>query len=173
MIVYRILHKTVKQLLIGSGNEGRWCSGGRKVIYMSSSVALACLENILRRSGSGFSTDFRTIFYEIPGDIIIEELLIKDLDPDWRLHNSYAYCQTIGNNWYDKKDSSILKVPSAIISDEFNYVIKTSPQNNDHIKIVDNKQFMPDERLENILQNVDINKLKKLNGPQKSRYLKE
>ncbi|MDQ6845796.1 MAG: RES family NAD+ phosphorylase [Bacteroidota bacterium] len=70
MIVYRVLHNSVKNLLIGSGNEGRWCGKGRKVIYTSSSVALACLENILRRSGSGFSFDFRTVFYKIPDKII-------------------------------------------------------------------------------------------------------
>ena len=162
MIVYRIVHNTVKQLLIGSGNEGRWCSNGRKVICTSSSVALACLENILRRGGSGFSSDFRTIFYEIPDDIITEEVQIKDLNADWRLRSSYIYCQTTGNRWYDKKDSLVLKVPSAIISDEFNYVVKTPSGNIDRIKIMDDKPFMPDERLENILMSVDINKLKKL-----------
>lgn len=167
MIVYRILHNTVKQLLIGSGNEGRWCSNGRKVIYTSSSVALACLENILRRSGSGFSSNFRTIFYEIPDDIIIEEVRIKDLNVNWRLHSNYMHCQTPGNTWYDKKDSLILKVPSAIISDEFNYVVKTSSANIDRIKIKDDKPFMPDERLENILLSVDIIKLKKLSTAKK------
>ena len=163
MIVYRVLHTTVKQLLIGSGNEGRWCSNGRKVIYTSSSVALACLENILRRSGSGFSKDFRTIFYEIPDDIIIEEVFIKFLNADWRLHKSYPYCQTIGNKWYDKKNTLILKVPSAIIPDEFNYVIKTTAAAINLIKIIDDKPFMPDVRLENILMSADIYKLRKLN----------
>jgi RES domain-containing protein len=164
MIAYRVLHKTVKQLLIGSGNEGRWCSNGRKVIYTSSSVALACLENILRRSGSGFSADFKTIFYEIPDDIIIEEVRLKDMKSDWRLHSSYHYCQAIGNKWYDKKDPLILKVPSAIIPDEFNYVLKTTATGIDRIKIMDVKPFMPDERLENILMSVDIHKLKKLSA---------
>ena len=161
MTVYRVVHNTVKHLLIGSGNEGRWCSHKRKVIYTSSSVALACLENILRRSGSGFSTSFRTIFYEIPDDIIIEEVLNKNLDGNWRLQSSYHYCQTIGNNWYDKKDALILKVPSAIIPDEFNYVIKTNSPNINRIRIAEIKRFLPDERLENILKSVDIFKLKK------------
>lgn len=163
MIVYRILHNAVKQLLIGSGNEGRWCSNGRKVIYTSSSVALACLENILRRSGAGFSSDFRTIFYEIPDDILIGEVEFKNLNVDWRLRSSYSYCQATGNEWYDKKNSLILKAPSAIISGEFNYVIKTTSPHINRIKIMDVKPFVPDERLENILKSVDINKLKKLN----------
>ena len=156
MIVYRIVHKAVKQLLTGSGNEGRWCSNGRKVIYTSSSIALACLENILRRSGLGFSSDFRTIYYEIQDDIIIYEIKIKNLPGNWRLHSNYDDCQNMGNTLYDKKDSLILKVPSAIITDEFNFFIKTTSPDINRIKVMDDKPFMPDERLENILKSVDI-----------------
>jgi len=161
MIVYRIVHKTVTQLLSGSGNEARWCSGGRKVIYTSSSVALACLENILRRSGLGFSKDFKTVFYEIPGNIKIEEIRIKDLDVNWRLYNGYPYCQQIGNNWYDKEDSFILKVPSAIIPDEYNYLIKTTAAAINRITVKEEKPFIPDERLENMLTYAGIKKLRK------------
>lgn len=163
MIVYRVMHKSVKELLRGSGNEGRWCGNGRKVIYTSSSVALACLENILRRGGSGFSLNFRTILYEIPENIFIEEVHIEDFNADWRLHSNYIDCQKTGNRWYDKKDSLLLKVPSAIIPDEFNYVIKTLSADIHCIIIKNDKPFIPDERLENILLSVDITKLKKLN----------
>jgi len=151
----------VKELLTGSGRDSRWCSSGGKVIYTSSSVALACLENVLRRSGAGFSSDFQTIFYEIPDKIKIEEVPIKELDENWRLRSSYSYCQAIGNIWYNKKDSLVLKVPSAIIPDEFNFVIKTTSPGIGRIKIKDSKPFIPDERLENILRSVDIKKLKK------------
>ena len=160
MIVYRIVHKSVKQLLSGSGLDARWCSGGRKVIYTSSSIALACLENILRRSGSGFASDFKTIFYEIPGKTHIDEIKLKDLTGNWRLNSSYYYCQSLGNKWYDSKNAFILKTPSAIIPNEYNFTIKTTSPNINRIKIVDEKSFLPDERLEQILKNVNLNKLK-------------
>lgn len=162
MIVYQILHKVVNELLMGSGKDGRWCSNGRKVIYTSSSVALACLENILRRSGSGFSSNFITIFYEIPEDIIIEEVHIQNLKADWRSQNSYIDCQKTGNEWYDNKSSLILKVPSAIIPDEFNYIIKTTSTEIDRIAIKNKKPFIPDERLEKILLSADKTKLKNI-----------
>ena len=161
MIVYRVVHKSVTQLLSGSGIDARWCSGGRKVIYTSSSIALACLENVLRRGGLGFSQDFKTIFYKIPDTIKVEEVKLKDLNNNWRLQSSYYYCQLIGNKWYDKKDSFILKVPSAIIPDEYNYLIKTTAANINRIIVKDVKPFTPDERLENILTSVDVKKLKK------------
>jgi RES domain-containing protein len=164
MIVYGVVHKMVTELLTGSGRDSRWCSNGRKVIYTSSSVALACLENVVRRSGSGFSSDFQTIFYKIFDNIQIEEVFVKDLNENWRLRSNYSYCQAIGSKWYDKKDSVILKVPSAIIPDEFNFVIKTTSPEIGRIKIKDTKPFIPDERLENILRNVDIKKLKKISA---------
>ncbi|MBV9962651.1 MAG: RES family NAD+ phosphorylase [Parafilimonas sp.] len=169
MIVYRVVHKAVTQLLTGSGNDARWCSGGRKVIYTSSSVALACLENVIRRSGSGFSEDFRTIFYNIPDSIPIEEVKLKNLTNNWRLQSSYYYCQLIGNKWYDSKESLVLKVPSAIIPDEYNYIIKTTSPKINRITIKDVKPFVPDVRLENILTSVDVEKLKKASSTQKKK----
>lgn len=173
MIVYRVVHKAVAQLLSGSGNNARWCSNGRKVIYTSSSVALACLENVLRRGSCGFADDFKTIFYFIPDNIPVEEVKLKNLTNNWRLQSSYYYCQLIGNKWYDKKDAFILKVPSAIIPDEYNYVIKTASSNINKIIIKDVKSFVPDERLENILTSVDVSKLKKASAKQtKTRSIK-
>ncbi len=151
MIVYRIVNKEVTELLMGSGNDGRWCSNGRKVIYTSSSIALACLENILRRSGSGFSLNFKTISYQIPEDVIIDEVKITNLTPEWRSENYYTGCQKIGNEWYDNKASLILKVPSAIIPDEYNFIIKTTSLKIDRITIKAVQTFVPDARLEKIL----------------------
>ncbi|MEO8710708.1 MAG: RES family NAD+ phosphorylase [Parafilimonas sp.] len=172
MIVYRVVHKLVTQLLSGSGNDSRWCSNGRRVIYTSSSVALACLENVLRRGGLGFSQDFKTIFYNIPDNISIEEIKLKNLNNNWRLQSSYYYCQLIGNKWYDNKDSFILKVPSAIIPDEYNYIIKTASSKINRIIIKNEKAFVPDERLENILTSDDVKKLKKAVEKQKTKARK-
>jgi RES domain-containing protein len=152
MIVYRIAHLSVSDLLSGSGKEGRWCAAGRKVIYCASSVALCCLESLLRRSGLGFSTDFQTVFYKIPDDVPLEEVMISSLRADWRLRSNYPYCQTIGHDWYDQPRSLVLKVPSALIPEEYNYVIKTTAPNIDQIKVIDHKIFLPDERLEQMLK---------------------
>ncbi len=125
------------------------------------------LQHFRIQSGSGFSVDFRTIFYNVPEYIIDEEVWVNDLVADWRLKSNYSYCELEGNKWYDKKNALILKVPSAILPDEYNYVIKTTSADIKRIKIMDDKPFMPDERLENILLSVDINKLKKLSNHKK------
>ena len=65
-----------------------------------------------------------------------------------------------GQLWYDDKNAFILKLPSAIITDEYNYVIKTTSSHIDRIRIIANKPFLPDERLEHLLKSVDTRKLK-------------
>jgi hypothetical protein len=44
MLVYRITHRNFSQQLFASGAEGRWNSGGKKVID-----AAAFLENMVKR----------------------------------------------------------------------------------------------------------------------------
>jgi RES domain-containing protein len=161
MITYRIVHHSVADLLLGSGHDSRWFSEGRKVIYTSNSIALACLENILRRTGKGFSTDFKTIFYEISDDIEVEEILLKELRANWKLRSSYPYCQNMGNLWHDSANAEVLKVPSAIIPEENNYIIKTPSPAIRRIKIIEERPFAPDERLDKLLLSVDSKKLKK------------
>src|ERR1700733_226283 len=148
MIVYRIVHKSLTQLWSGSGRETRWSAPGRKLIYTSSSPALCCLENLLRTSGSGNSKDFRTIFYEIPEEMITDEIILGSLKPNWKLRRSYSDCQTAAFYWFNKMDSIVLKAPSPMLKGEFNYMIKSSSSLPEGIKIINQEAFLPDTRLE-------------------------
>jgi RES domain-containing protein len=154
MRVFRIAHISVVDMLAGSGNESRWCSAGRKVIYMASSIALCCLENLLRRAGQGFSNDFKTIFYEIQDDVKPYEIPLGSLTDSWRTLAGYPDCQAIGNAWYDQPNSLVMRVPSAIIPDESNFVIKTTSTDIKKIQVIEARPFLPDERLERFLRNV-------------------
>ena len=60
MLVYRIVLEKYASLY-ASGVEGRWNSSGAKVLYTASSRALACLENVVHRSGEGLNDLFRTL----------------------------------------------------------------------------------------------------------------
>jgi RES domain-containing protein len=53
MEVYRISLARWTTALTASGNAARWNSKGKFVIYTASSAALACLENVVYRSGEG------------------------------------------------------------------------------------------------------------------------
>src|SRR5580698_5233523 len=100
MLLYKIGHKNYNPLT-ASGIDGRWASDGRKVIYCADSIALAFLENMIRRQGVGFNRDFKTILIDIPDDFKIEVVLADDLVAGWRFSRDYTICQQLGNKWYD------------------------------------------------------------------------
>ena len=153
MIVYRIVHKIYSKQLHASGLEGRWDSDGKKVIYTAGSVALAFLENMIRRQGVGFNFDFKTMLIEVPDDLKMQTIKAEDLSLGWREFTDYSKCQLLGNIWYEKSERPILKVPSAVLPEEFNYVINASHVDFKKVRLVDTTDLVPDPRIEHILKN--------------------
>src|SRR3954452_31180 len=125
MLVYRIVHKLYSENLFASGASGRWNSAGNKVIYTAESIPLAFLENMVRRQGVGFNKDFKIMFIEIPDNTRIATIDLTQLEESWRDFHDYSKCQPLGDIWYNEGKALILKVPSAILPESFNYVINS------------------------------------------------
>ncbi len=152
MLVYRIGHKNYIGSLSASGADGRWASEGRKVIYCAESLALAFLENMVKRQGVGFNSDFRIVVIEIPDTLAIETIDAGSLKNGWRDPRDYGICQQHGNKWYNEAKRPVLKVPSAILTDSNNYVIKALHKDFNNVRIVSVSDLVPDERIEDILK---------------------
>ncbi|RAI98694.1 RES domain-containing protein [Chitinophaga skermanii] len=147
MIVYRVVTKKFTNHLVAPGLNGRWNSAGKKVLYTAGSVALAALESMYRRNGYGFNDHFALIQIEIPGKLKITEHPGLDLPPKWNQPHDYRVTQSIGDAWYKREESPILKVPSAIIPQEFNYIINSQHPDFDSIKVISVNEFLFDEQL--------------------------
>lgn len=152
MLAYRITLKQYCNKLFAPGIAGRWNEAGRKVIYCAESIALAFLENMVRRQGVGFNDDFKTMILEIPDDLKIQIVTADDLPDGWRKFTDYSKCQPIGNSWYDAGAIPILKVPSAVLPESFNYVINSLHPDFKKIKLAKVTDFIPDERIEKLLK---------------------
>ncbi|WP_153796329.1 RES family NAD+ phosphorylase [Foetidibacter luteolus] len=153
MLAYRIVHKNYSSSLFASGLKGRWNTDGRKVIYTAESIALAFLENMVRRQGVGFNRDFRIMFINIPAEASVNEISVEDLPEGWRDFHDYSKCQPLGDKWYDEKKALILKVPSAVLPEAFNFIINTTHADFSGIELIDSTDLVPDERIEVILKN--------------------
>ena len=153
MLVYRIVHNLHSKNLLASGIKGRWNSPGKKVVYAAESIALAFLENMVRRQGVGFNTDFKIMIVEIPDTMAMSAINVLDLEDGWRDFNDYSKCQPAGDKWYDEGKSPVLKVPSAVLPQSFNYVMNTEHADYGKIKLIDVTDLVPDERIETILKN--------------------
>jgi len=147
MIVYRITTEKWANQLHASGYAARWNSKGNFVIYTASTRALACLENLVHRSGEGLNRIFKTVEIDIPGSLTIQNVLRTQLKDDWTKRENYFQTRTIGDEWLKEKKSPILRVPSAIIPEEHNYLINPEHPGFQKISIKRISDFLFDNRL--------------------------
>lgn len=147
MYVYRITTAKWANVLSASGYPARWNGKGVFSLYTAESRSLACLENLVHRSGSGIAANFKVITIEIPDDLEVEIFDVNKLAKDWKLYRQMRLSQNLGNEWYRSQRTCILKVPSAIIPEESNYLINTSHIYFRKIKFFEVNDFLFDERL--------------------------
>jgi RES domain-containing protein len=147
MILFRIiLEKYIG--LSSSGAENRWNKLGEFVIYTGGSRSLSTLELVVHRDSIRTKETYKLMQFFIPDDPnFITQIAISDLPRDWRTRGAYSILQNIGSNWYKSKTSLILQVPSAIIPQEFNYIINTQHPLFSSVKHVDTEDYFWDNRL--------------------------
>jgi len=149
MLVYRITISKFARSLKGSGFPARWNPVGSYMLYTASSASLACLENLVHRSGEELKNDFKIVCIEIPNALKIETIPIRNLPKNWELFKNYNFTQKQGDEWLKKSKSAILKIPSAIIANEVNFLINPAHRDAKKIKIKSIESFKFDPRLKN------------------------
>lgn len=149
MQVYRITLAKWADSLYASGNAARWNSKGQLVIYTASSRALACLENVVHRSGEGLQQVFKVMLIDVPESLGILEISPEELPLGWNKStmDGYEICQHIGNEWLNQNQFPLLKVPSAIIPKEYNFLINVRHPDFRHITLLGQENFEFDNRI--------------------------
>ncbi|QJW90061.1 RES family NAD+ phosphorylase [Spirosoma taeanense] len=147
MLVYRIAKTIYTDRLVASGGAARWNSRGQFVIYTAASRALACLENVVHRSGEGLLDGFRVMLIDIPDDLAVDAVSVEALPADWFDFQQYGFCQQIGGEWLRSGRSAVLQVPSAIITHEWNYLLNPSHPDFARIRLRQTEPFTFDPRI--------------------------
>ncbi|MFC2186369.1 RES family NAD+ phosphorylase [Fulvivirgaceae bacterium LMO-SS25] len=153
MRVYRVERaKYLKTTLSGIGASMakgyRWNSQNTKLVYTSESRALATLEVSVHLDVSeDLPLDRYYIEIDIPVDLAILEVDIKDLPDDWNAKPPTLTTQTIGDDFVIQNDAAILKVPSSIVIQEYNYLINPNHPDAKRIKVVSKTPMIFDQRL--------------------------
>lgn len=103
-------------------NGGRWNSVGVRVAYASQSVALAALEVLVGLQKSAALASYSLIGIQFD-ERWVETVPLAALPANWRGHPAPPETQAIGDRWILERRSLVLKVPSAIVELESNYLI--------------------------------------------------
>ncbi len=129
MIVFRIeREKYLDTSLQGVGalmSEGyRWNSFNTKLVYTAESRALAILEvSVHLDLNEDLPNDRFYVEIYIPDDIQILEVNLEDLPEDWDAKPPSITTQIIGDDFVNYNEAAVLKVPSSIVPQEYNYLI--------------------------------------------------
>ncbi|WP_304064593.1 RES family NAD+ phosphorylase [Pedobacter glucosidilyticus] len=148
MELFRLANAKYIEDLSGTGARlygGRWNSVGTPAVYLTSSKSLAVLEVLVHLNPALFPDDFCMASFEVPDDSFTA-LSIEKLPTDWK-NNQEQLLKRFGDEFIRKNEYLGLKVPSAIVDDEFNYILNPNHPLMNKVKIKLVKPFIFDNRL--------------------------
>jgi len=111
----------------------RWSSPGTRVAFASETLSLAVLEVLVHLQKSPGLAGYVVFTVDFPNRCI-EQLDESLLPENWRHFPAPPQVQAIGDRWIDTASSVILRVPSAIIPQEYNFLI--NPAHNEFAELV-------------------------------------
>ena len=148
MNVFRIARSLYAQDLSGTGARmvgGRWNTKGIALLYTAESRALAAMELAVRVDFSRKPKDLVLVTIGLPKDAKISGP--EKLPEDWNHFPHRALTRQIGDNFVMEGKSLILKVPSAVVKGDYNYLINPLHPGFKYVRILDITPFDFDNRL--------------------------
>jgi len=100
---------------------GRWNSPGVAVVYASESRALATLEVLAGLQTNSPLPEYVLIPAEFDDSLVVA-VELEELPVEWRRNPPPPSTQRLGDDWIASGASAVLKVPSALVPQESNYL---------------------------------------------------
>lgn len=149
MRVFRLSKKVYASDLSGKGAQlagGRWNPKGIPLIYTADSRALAMAEVAVHIPAGILPKEYCMIEIEVP-EYSLFSLDLELLPTTWNSHPPIDFTKQIGETWSLKCEFLTLKVPSAVVEGDFNYLINPNHDLIKEVKVVSIKEFKFDSRL--------------------------
>jgi RES domain-containing protein len=144
MIVYRCtLEAHIETTLAGEGAlryGGRWNSKGVAAIYTAESRILAVLELVIRQPIDKICADYRILPIEVP-----EQFIEPKIPQKWKQDESIT--RKIGDNFLKSSEHLLIKIPSVLLANTFNYLINPRSPEVTKVKLLQPEQILLDGRL--------------------------
>ena len=148
MNVYRISRCKFISNLTGTGAAtfgGRWNSKGIHILYTAATPSLALLESVVHISNIPVD-DYCMATIEIPENKI-KEIRFIDLPVNWFLNPAPDQLKSIGDKFIKDNIFLALKLPSAIMMEDFNYLLNPDHPDFSIVKLIATRTIPIDERL--------------------------
>lgn len=149
MIVFRLIFIKFSPDLTGKGAEKsgrRWNSIGIPMIYTSESRALCTAEVAVHLPLGNIPSEYEMISIFIPDDTVITEIREEDLPIGWKAFPHTITTQKIGDQFIIQGKYLVMRVPSAVVPGDFNYMINPRHSDFGRIEIIKREPYDFDER---------------------------
>jgi RES domain-containing protein len=127
---------------------GRWNPSGLAVVYTSESLALAAFEALVHADSDLLPDNLVILSAEIPDTLSIRTITPKELPAHWQAIPAPRALQAIGTEWIRAEKGVGLRVPSSVISQEWNLLLNPAHPDFSKIKWTNDGPFNWDKRLE-------------------------
>ena len=139
--------------LSGEGGRrvaARWHERGRPAVYLGEHPALALLETLVHLDidPDELPSHYQLLTVEVADAVAVEELSEADLAAriaDWR--NAPQETRQVTRTWFGERRTALLRVPSVIVPDAFNYVLNPLHPEAARIAVVARQTVQFDARL--------------------------
>lgn len=151
MILYRIAKKKERANDLsgqGAANEGgRWNSEGTFALYTSESRALAMLELLVHVDETELPPNLFIMTIEIDESAPLYEMPDANMPEDWRMPENLSL-KNLGDRFFQDRSFIGLKVRSAVMPQEYNYVLNPLfPRYFDLVRVQHIEDYQRDGRL--------------------------
>jgi RES domain-containing protein len=149
MLVYRVGRTKHANDLSGEGAKiygGRWNHKSVPCLYTSESRALALLEYTVNINIEDIPRALSITAIEIPADeiFIVNEALLPG---NWKEVPAPFSTKEFGTHLIQTSKKSIIKIPSSVITEEYNYIINPIGIKSKGLKIVEIRDLIYDVRI--------------------------
>jgi RES domain-containing protein len=125
---------------------GRWSSPGTRIVYTGENRSLAVLEILVHLQDAQLLSRYALIPARF-ADRFVEAVDAGSLPPHWNGHPAPIALQEIGDRWVAAGRSLVLRVPSAIVPAESNFLINPAHRDFRRLTIGPAEAFRLDPRL--------------------------
>lgn len=126
---------------------GRWNHRGTAVVYASQSLSLACLEALVHVDPDTLPDELVSIAAHLPVELSVLRLDPLALPVSWRRYPAAEALKDIGSQWAKSGASAVLGVPSAVIPQEWNFLLNPRHPEFVAIEAIAPEAFVFDGRL--------------------------
>ncbi len=125
---------------------GRWNSRGLRVVYASTSLALAAMETFVNLEPNLHPKDLVSIEGEVPDALEIGRLELRSLPANWRQTTDESL-RRFGDEWIRAAQTVALLVPSAAVRGEWNVLLNPAHPDFSKVKFQEPEPFEFDARM--------------------------